>query len=293
MEANLQKYQAFVATVEHGSFTKAAEALHYSQSGVSRMVSDLESEWQVNLLERHKGGVRLTTDGARILPYAKSLCEEYDKLQVAVDEVRGLQSGLIRIATFSSGASQWLPNIIKDFQEAYPNVAYEILLGDYTEIERWILEGRVDCGFIPLPVHESLETVLLERDQMMVVVPADHQFACEKSFPTEALDAEPFMILEKGAGAEVDAILRQRGVHPRVNFTTWDDYAIMAMVEKGLGISILTEMIMRRCPYDVVALPLDKPVYREIALAFRGKERSSLALQRFIEYLPRRGGFAG
>ena len=288
MEANLQKYQAFVATVEHGSFTKAAEALHYSQSGVSRMVSDLESEWQVNLLERHKGGVRLTTDGARILPYAKSLCEEYDKLQVAVDEVRGLQSGLIRIATFSSGASQWLPNIIKDFQEAYPNVAYEILLGDYTEIERWIMEGRVDCGFIPLPVHESLETVLLERDQMMAVLPADHPLAGAEAFPLEALEGEPFMVLEKGAGEEVDAILREQGVQPRVNFITWDDYAIMAMVEKGLGISILTEMIMRRCPYNVVALPLEKPVYRNIALAFRGKERSSLALQRFIEYLPRR-----
>ncbi|MDD6785323.1 MAG: LysR substrate-binding domain-containing protein, partial [Eggerthellales bacterium] len=238
--------------------------------------------------ERHKGGVRLTTDGAKILPYAKSLCEEYDKLLQAVDEVRGLQSGLIRIATFSSGASQWLPNIIKDFQAAYPNIAYEILLGDYTEIERWIVEGRVDCGFIPLPVHESLETVLLERDQMMAVLPVDHPLAGERAFPLEELEDEPFMILEKGAGAEVDAILRGRGVKPRVNFTTWDDYAIMAMVEKGLGISILTEMIMRRCPYNVVALPLDKPVYRDIALAFRGKDRSSLALQRFIEYLPHR-----
>ena len=73
-----------------------------------------------------------------------------------------------------------------------------------------------------------------------------------------------------------------------MNFTTWDDYAIMAMVEKGLGISILTEMIMRRCPYKVVAKSLEQPVYRDIVLAFRGKERSSLALQRFIEYLPRR-----
>lgn len=288
MEANLQKYLAFVTTVECGSFTKASEQLHYSQSGVSRMIADLEQEWSINLLERHKGGVRLTTDGARILPYAKSLCEEYEKMLVAVDEVRGLHSGLIRIATFSSGASQWLPNIIKDFQAAYPNIAYEILLGDYTEIERWTLEGRVDCGLIPLPVHESLETVFLERDQMMAVLPPDHPLAQAKEFPLEALENEPFMILEKGNGAEVDAILKQRGVHPRVSFTTWDDYAIMAMVERGLGMSILTEMIMRRCPYNVVALPLDKPVYRDICLVFRGKDRSSLALQRFIEYLPHR-----
>ena len=288
MEANLQKYLAFVTTVECGSFTKASEQLHYSQSGVSRMIADLEQEWSINLLERHKGGVRLTTDGARILPYAKSLCEEYEKMLVAVDEVRGLHSGLIRIATFSSGASQWLPNIIKDFQATYPNIAYEILLGDYTEIERWTLEGRVDCGLIPLPVHESLETVFLERDQMMAVLPPDHPLAQAKEFPLEALENEPFMILEKGNGAEVDSILKQRGVHPRVSFTTWDDYAIMAMVERGLGMSILTEMIMRRCPYNVVALPLDKPVYRDICLVFRGKDRSSLALQRFIEYLPHR-----
>lgn len=288
MEYNLQKYLAFVSTVEQGSISRAAEELHYSQSGVSRMIADLEAEWSVNLLERHKGGVRLTTDGARVLPYAKSLCEEFDKLQVAVDEMRGLHSGLIRIATFSSGASQWLPGIIKDFQSAYPNVTYELLLGDYTEIERWILEGRVDCGFIPLPVDPSLETVLLERDQMMVVVPNDHPLAGAKAFPLEELENEPFMILEKGAGAEVGAILKQRGVRPRVNFTTWDDYAIMAMVEKGLGISILTEMIMRRCPYNVTALPLDKPVYRNIALAFRGSGKNSLALQRFIGYLPKR-----
>lgn len=288
MEANLQKYQAFVATVECGSFTKASERIHYSQSGVSRMISDLEQEWSINLLERHKGGVRLTTDGARILPYAKSLCAEYEKLLMAVDELRGVESGLIRIATFSSGASQWLPTMIRDFQAAYPKIAYEVLLGDYTEIEQWILDGRADCGFIPLPVHESLETVFLERDQMMAVLPRNHELAGASSFPLEALDNEPFMILEKGAGAEVNAILKQRGVRPRVNFTTWDDYAIMAMVEKGLGMSILTEMIMRRCPYDVVALPLDKPVYRDICLAFRGKDRSSVALRRFIEYLPHR-----
>lgn len=288
MEMNLQKYQAFVKTVQLGSFTKAAEALHYSQSGISRMVADLEDEWRITLLKRHKGGVTLTSDGARVLPYAKSLCEEFEKLQVQVDEINGLQSGLIRIATFSSGASQWLPNIIKDFQADYPNIVYEIMLGDYTEIEQWIMDGTADCGFIPLPVDPSLETVFLERDQMMVALPADHPLAKAKTFPLKALDNEPFMILEKGAGAEVEAIFKRRGIRPRINFTTWDDYAIMAMIEKGLGISILTEMIMRRCPYNIVALSLDEPVYRNIVLAFRGKDRSSLALRRFVEYLPRR-----
>ncbi len=290
MESSIQKCLAFVTVVECGSFTKAAKRLSYSQSGVSRMVADLEGEWKINLLERHRGGVRPTSDGMKMLPFAKRLCEEYENLQVQVDELNGLQSGLIRIATFSSGAALWLPSIIKEFQKAYPNVDYEVMVGDYTEIEQWVLEGRVDCAFLPLPVAPALETIYLARDELLVVMPKDHPLAGAESFPVAALADEPFMLLEKGNGAEVERILRQFDLSPRIRFTTWDDYAIMAMVEKGLGISMLTEMIMRRCPYDIVAKSLDVPAYRDVVLAFRGAASSSLALRRFIEYLPFRAG---
>ena len=89
--------------------------LNYSQSGISRMIADLEREWQVTLLERGKGGVRLTSDGMTLMPYAKSLVDEYEKLQMRVDELNGLQSGLIRIGVFSSVATHWLPNILAVF----------------------------------------------------------------------------------------------------------------------------------------------------------------------------------
>ena len=67
MDTNLQKYLSFVKTVEYGSFTKAAEILNYSQSGISRMIADLEKEWRVVVLERSKGGVKLTSDGLTLL----------------------------------------------------------------------------------------------------------------------------------------------------------------------------------------------------------------------------------
>ena len=70
-QTNFQKFMAFLTTVEYGSFTKAAEILHYSQSGISRMIQDLENEWNVTLLERGKNGVRLTSDGIRLLPYRR------------------------------------------------------------------------------------------------------------------------------------------------------------------------------------------------------------------------------
>ena len=87
MDMNLQKYLSFVKTVEYGSFTRAAEILHYSQSGVSRMIGDLEKDWNMVLLERGKGGVRLTSNGLHMLPYAKELVADYEKMQMQIKKI--------------------------------------------------------------------------------------------------------------------------------------------------------------------------------------------------------------
>ena len=285
MDGSIQKYLAFVKTVECGSFTRAAGVLNYSQSGISRMIGDLEREWQVTLLERGKSGVRLTSEGTRLLPYAKRVCSEYEKLQAEVDEINGLKSGLIRIGTFSSVATHWLPNIIREFQKEYPGIDYELILGDYTEIETWIEEGRVDCGFLRLPARKELESVFLEQDRLLVVLPEGHPLAALEKIPVSALCGEPFMLLEKGAKAEEPEIVERSGLSPRVHHTTRDDYAIMSMVESGLGISILPELILKRIPYRVVARELEIPAYRNIGLAWKEKKGTSPMLKRFMEYL--------
>lgn len=202
-----------------------------------------------------------------------------------VDELNGLQSGLIRIGTFSSVATHWLPNIIKEFQKDYPNIDYELLLGDYTENEEWIHTGRVDCGFLRLPTHTDFDTIFLEQDKLMAIIPENHPLKdCEK-FPVTALCNEPFMLLEKGAKAEISEIFERNNLKPNVKFTTWDDYAVMSMVESGLGIAILPELILKRVPYRIIAKELDVPAYRDIGLALRDKKTASLAVKRFVEYL--------
>ena len=290
MEMNILKYMAFIKTAEYGSFTKAAEVLHYSQSGISRMIGGLEKEWRVTLLERSRWGVSLTSDGSRLLARAQKLCEEYRKLQMEVDDLHGVQSGLIRIGTFSSVATHWLPNIIKAFQKDHPNIDYELLLGDYAEIEEWIAEGRVDCGFVRLPARPAFETIPLARDDLLAVLPEGHPLAESERVPASALCSEPFILLERGARTDVTEIFEREGLSSRVRFTTWDDYAIMSMVESGLGISILPELILRRIPYRIVAKKLAVPAYREIGLALRERESASLAVKKFIEYLPFRDG---
>lgn len=286
MDTNLQKYLAFVKAAELGSFSRAAETLSYSQSGVSRMIADLERDWGVTLLERGKGGVQLTSDGLRLLPCAVRLCGAFRELETEVSELRGLKTGLIRIGTFSSVATHWLPNIIRAFQRDYPGMDYELLLGDYTEIEQWVREGRVDCGFLRLPTADpSLETIFLEEDRLLVILPEDHPLAGRAVFPVEELRGQPFLLLEKGARAEITAVLERNHVRPDIRFTTWDDYAIMSMVESGLGISILPELILKRIPYRIAARPLSVPACRKIGFVLRDHRTASLAVRTFMDYL--------
>lgn len=104
----------------------------------------------------------------------------------------------------------------------------------------------------------------------------------------QALGAEPFILLDKAGNHETSDALAQCGVTPDVRFTTWDDYAIMAMVECGLGVSLLPELILRRVPYRIAIRKLDTPLYRDIAHAPPGQARVSAATRQFLRYLDRR-----
>lgn len=285
MDNHLAKYKAFVKTVEKGSFTKAAEALNYAQSSVSKMIADLESVWGVTLLERNRNGVFLTTAGEQILPLIRRVLNGNSELEGYVNQMNGIQSGTVRIGTFASVAVNWLPNIFARLQRDYPEIEYEMLIGDYGEIERWIAEGRVDCGFLSLPTSADFDTAVLKRDEYMVIMPVGHPLARNKTVKIEALDGEPFLLLEHGGKTEVSALLEKSRVHPKIRFTTWEDFAIMAMAEQNLGIGILPSMILKRIPYEIEIRPLETPYYREIGIAVKDKGRLTPAAQKFAEYL--------
>ena len=285
MDNNLLKYLAFVKTVETGSFTKAAQNLNYAQSSVSKMVADLEKEWELTLLERSRNGICLTSAGEQILPLARTILNDFQALEGCVDQINGIQSGIVRIGTFSSVAINWLPDIFAELQKDYPGIDYEMLLGDYTEVEHWIEEGRVDCGFLRLPTISGLDTISLKKDEYKVVLPLNHPLAQKEKIDIHDLEDQPFLLLEHGGKTEVSELLEKNHVHPDVRFTTWEDFAIMAMAEKGLGIGILPDMILRRIPYKLEIRSLEVPYYREIGLAMKNRNRLTPATQKFIEYL--------
>ncbi len=287
MENSLLKYLAFVKTIECGSFTAAAESMNYAQSSVSKMIADLEKEWGMALLERKKSGVCLTTSGEQILPFVRRVLHEFGSLEGQVQRMKGLESGLVRIGTFASVAINILPDIFARLKREYPGIEYELLLGDYKEIEAWLDEGRVDCGFLPLPVASAsgLRSLELIRDEYKLVLPQGHPLAEKEAVEIEELNGIPFLLLEHGGKTEVSDLLQSYRVKPDIAFTTWEDFAIMAMVEKGLGVSILPDMILRRIPYNLEIRPLKVPYYRTIGLVFKDKKDLTPAVQKFVEYL--------
>lgn len=289
---NLQKYEAFLKTVECGSFTRAAQALGYTQSGVSHTVSSLEEDWGVALLVRDRAGVRLTSEGERLLPLVRRICRMQEELAGEVEALHGLESGLIRIGTFSSVAVHWLPHMIKAFHAEYPKVDFELLYGDYTEIEGWAAEGRVDFGFLRLPAgsgFEKLESVFLREDRLLAVLPEGHPLAGCGRFPVSQLAEEPFILPDVGLDNDVEAIFRAAGIRPNVRFTAKDDYTIVSMVESGLGISVLPELVMRRTSYRVVRKELDPPAVRRLGVVLRSLRAASSATRRFLGGLQGQG----
>ncbi len=284
-ETPLLKYLAFVKTVEKGSITKAAEDLNYAQSSVSKMIGDLEKEWGITLLERSKKGVCLTSAGEALLPTLRKVLNEHRELEEEIGRLKGLETGLVRIGTFSSVAINWMPELFSKLQKDYPGIEYEMLMGDYDEVEHWIDVGRVDCGFLRLPTEIPFDTIPIWKDEYKVILPPDHPLASKDRVAIRDLDGQPFLLLEHGGKTEVSDILERYKLHPDIRFTTWEDFAIMAMVEKGMGIGILPNLILKRVPYQLEIRSLDPPYYRTIGLAMKNRDHLTPAVEKFLEYL--------
>ena len=281
---NFQQYEALLKTIELGSFTKAAAELGYTQSGISHMLAALERECGCTLLYRDRSGVRLSSDGEVLLPLFRTVENAQKELLGKLSELQGLEAGLISIGTVTSVSVHWLPSIIQEFHAAHPQIQFRLRYGqDYVEIEKWLSEGLVDCGFIGLPAtYPNLSLRTLKRDAFVAVLPREHPLASRSSINLHELSDQPFIRLEEGNDNEIAALFSESGIQPKVCFTAWDNQTILAMVSKGLGVSVLTELMCADSPYDVKAVPLEPASYRDLALATRREGELTAAVQTFI-----------
>ena len=281
----MNRYIALQKIIELGSFTKAADALGYTQSSISQMIASLENELAIKLLTRSRVGVKLTIEGAELYPYIERSIISYRAMQEKANEIKGLETGIIRVGTVSSVTCHWMPVLIRGFQELYPLVQFLFHQGDYTTIPEWIRTGAVDFGFITPAAAPDLKTVSIKNGEMLAVLPKNHPLAAGKSVPLKELTRDPFILLEEGHFSEPLNAFHEAGLEPNIKYTIHDDYAIMTMVEAGLGVSILAELMLRRTNFDIAYLPIEPPVYRSLAVGYKDKDSLPIASKYFIEYL--------
>lgn len=281
----MNRYIVLQKIIEFGSFTKAANELGYTQSCVSQMIASLEKELSMKLLCRSRTGIKLTIEGAKLYPYIERSILQYRAMIEKANEIKGLDTGIIRVGTISSITCHWMPQLIKGFQELYPNVQFLFHQGDYSSIQEWIKTGAVDFGFVTPAAVTELETIPISRGEMLAVLPQNHPFAGCSSIHLKALSNEPFILLEEGHYSEPIEAFHDLGLRPNIKYRIHDDYAIMTMVEAGLGISILAELVLQRTNYNIVCLPVEPAIFRTLAIGYKDKDSLPIASKYFIEYL--------
>ncbi|MFE5319334.1 LysR family transcriptional regulator [Paenibacillus sp. NPDC056579] len=282
---NLDKYRIFSKVVEVGSLTRAGELLNLTQSAISHAISSLERELGLSLLIRNRAGIRLTNNGERLIPHIREILQVNEKLNQEIAAIKGIEIGTVKIGTFTSVSIQWLPQILKMFQNQFPQIEIKLLDGNYHEIEEWIASGTADFGFVNLPTLEAFDVEPLYQDRMMCIVGSQHPLCRQSTIRLEQVITEPFIMPVAGCDTDVMRIFTQNKVKPTIKYELEDDHAIIAMVQSNLGISILPEMILSQLPENVVCRPLEGMYYRSIGIAALSIRNVSPAAQRLIEFI--------
>lgn len=281
----MNRYRALLKVVEVGSYTRAAEILGYTQPALSQMITSLEKETGITLLYRSRYGVRLTPEGERLFPSIQQTVRQYENLLRMEEEIKGLDSGIVRIGTVSSVSCHRLPGIIRKFWTEHPKVQLVLHQGDYSSICDWVQTGVVDFGFVNPAAAKGMETQILQTDPFVAVLPKSHPLAQKKSVALKELAAEPYLLLEEGCYSEPLEAFRKEGITPDIRLTMHDDYSILSMVEQGLGYSLLAELVLQKTAYDVTVRPLEEPVLRTMALVMKDKRALSVAAKTFMRFI--------
>lgn len=280
----ISKYEILRCVVESGSLTKAGERLRLTQSGVSHALASLEAEIGFPLLTRERSGVQLTANGELVLKYVREILQCNDRLRQKVAEIKGLEIGTVRIGTFASVSSQWLPGIIKEFKAQYTEIEIQLAEGDYDDVNRWILDGTVDFGFVALPVAQTFAFIPLSREKMVCILPKDHPLGGQEKIAFAQINGADFIMPKWGNTDDVRRILRKNQLTPTIKYEVVEDQAIISMVKNGLGISILPEMVLRQSAQasEVQVVDLEETAYRTIGIALQSMQRISPAAKKFL-----------
>ncbi|MDR6717345.1 LysR family transcriptional regulator [Paenibacillus amylolyticus] len=280
----LYQLEVFLAVVQTGSFTRAGELLHASQSGVSHTIGDLEKELGIILFTRSRSGVTLTDTGAQILVHVREIVNHSDQINQVAAVSRNVNGGTIRIGAFASFSAHVLPGINQAFRNHYPGVELLHFEGNYEEVSAWIKAGAVDLGFLADPSDDGLDIVHLLTDPYAAILPANHRLKEHDLISIEQLTHDPFLSLKSGCERPVMRAFQENGLTLNKQFEVTEHSTILSMVEAGIGVAVIPSMILTAVPLKIMIKPLSPPINRDIGLAVLSMQNVSPAVSEFIKF---------
>lgn len=254
MAVNLHLLRFFVAVVEEGGFSRAAERLHVSQPAISRGLKELEGQIGAPLIERAGRSVRLTDAGVRLIGHARVLFATERAMEDEISVLRGLEGGVLRIAASTTVSTYVLPEALGRFHRLYPAVELHLTSANTHQVWEMLQARDVDIAIVEGPVTDP-GTVCRPwiEDELLLIAPPAHPAANpvgEASLAT--LAGELFVVREEGSGTREVAFeaLARAGLRPVRLLEISSSETIVRVVAAGLGVA----MVSRSVAADHVAL---------------------------------------
>ncbi|MBV8621701.1 MAG: LysR family transcriptional regulator [Curvibacter sp.] len=283
----LTQLEVLIALAECRSFSRAATQLGITQSAVSHALRSLEKQFSVKLALRDASGVHMTDAGQRLLLRAREMTALAGTLAQELTDARELKAGTLRIGSFGpTSTMHLLPPWLAAFKKRYPDVRVRIEEESDEVVDQWLLEKRVELGFVIMP-DERFETRALVRDEFVAILPARHALARRPAVPVTALNGLDFVLSEAGGGPVIEPILQRYEARPQVLYRLTQVISILEFVRQGLGISMAARLALPDpAPKGVVYRPLLPAQPRTVGLACLQLARLSPLARAFWDMAP-------
>jgi LysR family hydrogen peroxide-inducible transcriptional activator len=288
MEMHQLRY--FVAVARSGTFSRAAGECRVAQPSLSQQIQKLESEVGDRLFERTRRRAILTPAGALFLPHALSILETAERGRQEIREMSGQVRGQVLLAALPTIAPYFLPEIIRLFREKYRGV--ELIIHEETTLQllRGLEENEFDLALISdAAPNPRIRVENLFSEELLLCLPAGHPLVRQRVVVAADLQQEKFILMQEGhcLGAQAQRFCQTKGLRPQISCRSAQIATVLAMVQAGLGISLIPEMARNHGPEGgIVYRSLDgTPPRRTLALAMsrrRKASRCALELAKFI-----------
>ena len=281
----LLSYQIFQTVVEQGSFQKAAQVMNLTPSAISHSITTMEKELGYPLFNRNKNGITLTSYGENLQPYILTVLNSDTKLQQAISEFNGLTHGSVKIGTFSSVCTGFIPDIISGFSKKHPNIEIKIYQGTYDDVYTWLKTGVVDIGFLSDSSCKELTLNPLYEDELLVITPKTYRSTHKGYIDISELDGEKFISQRESTDADIQEIFQKYKLNVRTSCHVVDDLSQIAMVASGLGICIMPQLVMQNIPYDVNTYKLRPSEHRTIGICILNEDLMAPAVKSMYRHV--------